>query len=491
MNTILAIDQGTSSTRARLYTTKGEILYTCQAELTTHYPQPGRVEQDGDGIWVSVQKVIQEIKKYAEGHKIVACGIANQRETSLLWQRTTGQCIGPAIVWQDRRTADWCKLFENKRPLIHQKTGLLPDPYFSASKIRWMLDNYSPAQPLLLNDDLAFGTVDSYLLWKLSNGRTHKTDVTNATRTMLFNLNTLRWDQDLLALFDIPENILPEVCASDSHFTAIDKKWFGYEIPVCAVLGDQQAALIGQCVFNGGMIKATYGTGGFLLMNVGTKPYFSENGLLTTIAYQVGESVCYGLEGSIYQAGTMIKWLRDEMNLLDCAAQSEVYAASLNDNGGVYLLPSFTGMGAPYWHTATGGRIYGLSLNTKPAHFARAALEAVSYQTCDVLKCMSMDTDIPLQVMRVDGGMVVNNWLLQRLADQCQISVQRPKDIETTAYGAAMMAAIGAGIYHSLEELSQHWQMDDCFVPESRMRDSVMKDYEKWSSIVHSYLRER
>ena len=489
MDIILAIDQGTSSTRARLYSTDGEILDSHQVPLKTSYPKPGCVEQDGEDIWYSVQQVIKHLVEVSGEHKIIACGIANQRETSLLWQRSTGECLGPALVWQDRRTADWCAGFKDKDQYIHAKTGLFLDPYFSASKIRWMLDNYPNALRLLDDNDLLFGTVDSYLLWKLSNGNCHKTDVSNASRTMLFNIHTLTWDKDLLELFNIPASILPQVCASDAQFTDITLPFLHYDIPVCAVLGDQQAALVGQCAFEPGMVKATYGTGGFLMMNTGSSPQLSSNGLLTTIAYQIQGKTNYALEGSIYQAGTMIKWLRDELGLLKSASQSEKFAASLHSNEGVYLLPSFTGLGAPHWSTATGARIHGLSLNTKPAHFARAALEAVAYQTCDVLQCMIKEAQIPIHAVRVDGGMVVNNWLLQRIADQCELPVQRPKDIETTVYGVAMLAALGARLYDSIEALSQHWQMDRVFMPNATAKKSIEKDYQQWQSMICTYLK--
>lgn len=486
MKTILAIDQGTSSTRARLYSLDGSILFTSQVDLPTYYPRLGYVEQDGDEIWGSVKAVLEDVKKYAYNHEILACGIANQRETSLLWERESQRCIGPAIVWQDRRTAAWCAEKKTYESVIQEKTGLVLDPYFSASKVAWMLEHYCANDTA--QNKLAFGTVDSYLLYRLTDGKVHATDCTNASRTMLYDIHRLCWDRELLDIFAIPFDILPQVYPCDHIFGYLSKDWFGYDIPVCGIAGDQQAALVGQCLFDEGSIKSTYGTGGFLLMNTGDTPKASSHRLITTIAYGLQEGIAYGLEGSIYQAGTMIQWLRDGLGILDVSSESETLASSISHNDGVYIIPSYTGMGAPYWTTGTGAQFHGLSLNTSPAHLARACLEAVAYQTKDVLDCMMKDAGSPLSVMRVDGGMTENNWLLQRLADQCQLSVERPLDSETTVFGAAMIAALGAGLYNSTSELSQHWKLDAVFDGNPHDLKDIDEDYHHWKKLISEHL---
>lgn len=479
MNYILAIDQGTSSTRAMLYTVHGDLVANSQYSLTQYYPNAGWVEHDPEEIWQKTLTAMRDVASQVPKENIVACGITNQRETTVVWNKNTDKCLAPAIVWQDRRTAEYCQQFATKAPLIQEKTGLLPDPYFSASKLSWLLDNHVEARQLAEKGTLAFGTIDSFLIWRLTKGCRHITDVTNASRTMLFNINSEQWDKELLTLFSIPESVLPEVGACDSHLGTINKQWLGIDIPITGVAGDQQAALVGQGCLETGMIKATYGTGGFLLLNTGTKPVSSSHKLLTTIAYKIKGQTVYGLEGSIYHAGTTIKWLRDKMNVIHCAEETEELARSLQGNDGVYLISAFTGLGAPHWLSAPGAAIFGLSLSSNRAHLARAALEGVCYQTREVLTCMREDSGLSLSLLRVDGGMAANNWFLQFLADQCQLHVQKPKDIETTARGAAILAALGRGLFHSLEEVHATWAIAQSFLPE-RTLTSVEADYLGW-----------
>lgn len=479
MNYFLAIDQGTSSTRAMLYTLKGELVTTSQYPITQYYPHPGWVEHDPEEIWQKTLTAIRDVVSQVEIKQILSCGITNQRETTVLWNKRTGQCLAPAIVWQDRRTDEYCSSLSEYTSMIQEKTGLLPDPYFSASKLNWLLTNIPEARTLSSKGELAFGTIDSFLIWRMTNGAGHFTDSTNASRTMLFNIKNEQWDTDLLELFAIPESILPIVCASDSHFGVIDKQWLGFEIPINGVAGDQQAALIGQGCFEDGMVKATFGTGGFLLLNTGANPVHSRHKLLTTIAYKIKDRIAYGLEGSIYHAGTTVKWLRDEMKLISCSSETESLAQSLDGNDGVYLVSSFTGLGAPHWLSTSGAAILGLSRSTNRAHFARAALEGVCYQTREVLSCMREDSQLDLALLRVDGGMAVNQWFLQFLADQCQLNVQKPKDIETTAKGAAILAAIGYGAFDSIASLRNAWDVEKEFQPHRDIHQ-VESDFKGW-----------
>ncbi|ASQ45703.1 glycerol kinase GlpK [Legionella clemsonensis] len=478
MNYLLAIDQGTSSTRAMIYTTSGQLIATSQYTLTQFYPNPGWVEHDPEEIWAKTLKAMQDVVVQVKGEKILACGITNQRETTVIWNKKTGHCLAPAIVWQDRRTEVFCQSLADYTMLLQEKTGLLPDPYFSASKLHWLLESIPDARALAAKNELAFGTMDTFLLWRLTNGRAHLTDVSNASRTLLFNIIEQRWDDELLALFKIPVSILPEVCASDAYFGEINKIHLGVNIPVTGMAGDQQSALIGQRCFSDGMIKATFGTGGFLLMNTGEKPVKSSHQLLTTIAYRIKEQTIYGLEGSLYHAGTTIKWLRDEMKIIDTAAETETLAKHLKSNDGVYLVPSFTGLGAPHWISTPGAVIVGLSRTTSRAHFARAALEAVCYQTRDVLECMRQDSRLDVSLLRVDGGMAANQWFLQYLASQCHLRVQQPVDIETTAQGAAMLAALGCGLINSLHELQKTWQCEKEFFMEET--EAIEREYAGW-----------
>ncbi|VEB36149.1 glycerol kinase [Legionella sainthelensi] len=479
MGYLLAIDQGTSSTRAMLYTTQGELIATSQYPLTQYYPKAGWVEHDPEEIWKKTLTAMRDVVSRVPGEKILSCGVTNQRETTVIWDKKTGECIAPAIVWQDRRTAEYCKNLLADERMIQDKTGLLPDPYFSASKLKWFLDNNAKANELAKKGELAFGTIDSFLIWRLTTEHLHLTDVTNASRTMLFNIKTEQWDSDLLNYFAIPESVLPKVCASDSHFGIINKQWLGFELPITGVAGDQQAALVGQGCFKTGMVKATFGTGAFLLLNTGTKPVFSNHKLLTTVAYKIRGQIVYGLEGSIYHAGTTVKWLRDSMKLITHVDETEVLARSLERNEGVYLISSFTGLGAPHWLSVPGASIVGLSLYSNRAHFARAALEGVCYQAREVCFCMKEDSQMDLSLLRVDGGMAVNQWFLQFLADQCQLQIQKPRDIETTARGAAILAALGCGVFDSLDELYITWDLEQEFQPQ-RPLNQVEEDYQGW-----------
>jgi glycerol kinase len=479
MNYLLAIDQGTSSTRAMLYSLQGQLITSSQYQITQYYPQLGWVEHDPEEIWIKTLRAIKEVVSQVDVRQILSCGITNQRETTVIWNKKTGSCLAPAIVWQDRRTESYCNQLSEYTSMINHKTGLLPDPYFSASKLNWLLSNHPEAYQLASLGDLAFGTIDSFLIWRLTKGKMHVTDVTNASRTMLCNIKNEQWDAELLDLFAIPSSILPEILASDSHFGVVDKEWLGVELPINGVAGDQQAALIGQGCFSAGMIKATFGTGGFLLLNTGCSPVTSQHRLLTTIAYKIKGVTAYGLEGSIYHAGTTVKWLRDEMNLINHAAETETLAQSLKSNDGVYLISSFTGLGAPHWVSTPGAVIVGLSQSSNRAHFARAALEGVCYQARDVLMCMREDSSLNLTLLRVDGGMAVNKWFLQFLADQCKLHIQKPKDIETTAKGAAMLAALGCGIFETTEAINNEWNKECEFQPQ-RSIEVVDRDYEGW-----------
>lgn len=479
MNYILAIDQGTSSTRAMIYNINGELITGSQYPLTQYYPHLGWVEHDPEEIWQKTLSAIRDVVSQVNQNDIVTCGITNQRETTLIWNKKTGACIAPAIVWQDRRTEAYCSTLKEYNYFIQEKTGLQLDPYFSASKLNWLLEHNPLAKKLALDGDLAFGTIDSFLIWRLTKGASHVTDSTNASRTMLFNIKTEQWDKELLSLFEIPESVLPNVYASDSYFGVINKEWLGFELPITGVAGDQQAALIGQGCFKDGMVKATFGTGGFLLLNTGTKAVMSQHRLLTTIAYKIKNQLIYGLEGSIYHAGTTVRWLRDEMQLISNSSETETLAESLESNEGVYLVSAFTGLGAPHWLSTSGAAIFGLSLSTNRAHIARATLEGVCYQTRDVLSCMREDSQLDLSIIRVDGGMAANRWFLQFLSDQCQLKVQKPKDIETTARGAALLAAIGAGVFDSLETLQSVWDVEHEFQPQRELKQ-VDSDYQGW-----------
>ncbi len=467
---ILAIDQGTTSTRAMVFDQAGTPRAVAQREFSQHYPREGWVEHDAEEIWDTTLDVCRQALEKVKAEKAgeVACiGITNQRETTVVWDRESGKPIHRAIVWQDRRTADVCGKLKQAgaEAEVTRATGLLLDPYFSATKIAWILDHVEGAREAAEKGRLAFGTTDCFLLWRLTGGRVHATDATNASRTLLYNIHDQQWDKALLERFHIPEALMPEVKDSADAYGECDAKLFGAAIPVTGIAGDQQAAAIGQACFSPGMIKSTYGTGCFVLLNTGAEAVSSKNRMLTTIAYRVGGRVSYALEGSIFIAGAAVQWLRDGLKLIKSAAETESMAASLESNRGVYLVPAFTGLGAPHWNPNARGALFGLTRDSGPAELARAALESVCYQTLDLVEAMGRDAGGALETLRVDGGMVVNDWAMQFLADVTGLSVDRPRVTETTAMGAAYLAGLGAGIFDSLDDISKHWQLERRFEP--------------------------
>ncbi|WP_309043198.1 glycerol kinase GlpK [Marinobacter sediminicola] len=479
---LLSIDQGTTSSRAILFDLKGNIHAVRQQEFTQLFPDSGWVEHDPEDIWSTVTKTCNEVMAEECGvdDEVVAVGITNQRETTIVWDRNTGKPVYNAIVWQDRRTASYCKSLKSasREPAVHSKTGLLIDPYFSATKIRWILDNVPGARERAERGELAFGTVDTFLLWRLTGGRVHKTDATNASRTLLFNIHTQQWDPDLLELFNIPESLLPEVLDSADDFGEITKCEALNGVSVLGVAGDQQAALFGQTCFDVGMAKSTYGTGCFLMLNTGEKALKSEHRLLTTVAYRLNGKPTYAMEGSIFVAGAAIQWLRDGLQLIENACDTEPLAKDTPLDHGVYLVPAFTGLGAPYWDPNARGAIFGLTRDTGIKEIVTAGLQSVCYQTKDLQKAMEKDGMRPI-TLRVDGGMVANNWVLQFLADILGARVDRPSVIETTALGVAYLAGLKAGVYESLDELSELWRCDRSFEPimTKQKRDEL---YEGW-----------
>lgn len=465
---LLAIDQGTTSSRAIVFNRQCEIVAQAQEEFPQIYPADGWVEHDPETIWQTSVNVIRKAveKAEADGSRVVAAGITNQRETTVVWDRSTGKPVYNAIVWQDRRTSEYCDTLraDEQEALVRNKTGLLLDPYFSATKVRWILNNVEGAREKSTRGELAFGTVDSFLIWRLTGGKTHATDATNASRTNLYNIHSGQWDQELLDLFDVPESVLPKVQDCSSHYGVIDADIVGREIPILGVAGDQQAAAIGQGCFEEGSVKSTYGTGCFALLNIGSKPVLSNNRLLTTVAYQIDGKPTYALEGSIFIAGASVQWLRDGLKVIDNAAQTESMARDLESNKGVYLVPAFTGLGAPYWRSDVRGAIFGITRDTGPSELARAALEAVCYQTHDLLTAMAEDARLPAR-LRVDGGMVGNEWVMQLLADILDVKVDRPIITETTALGAAYLAGLQMGMFDSLEQIASQWRCDKSFSP--------------------------
>ncbi len=465
---LLAIDQGTTSSRAIVFNKAGQILGTGQQEFDQIYPQDGWVEHDAEAIWQGVIHVCREAIQQAgiSAAEIASCGITNQRETTVLWDRKTGKPLHNAIVWQDRRTAAYCRELKDAghEPMVTQKTGLLLDPYFSGTKLRWLLDNVKGAREKANRGELAFGTIDCWLLWKLTDGVSHATDISNASRTLLYNIREQDWDTELLELLDIPASLLPEVKDNCADFGQTAPMLLGAPVPIGGMAGDQQAALIGQACFKPGMIKSTYGTGCFVIQNIGDEPVMSSNRLLTTVAYRINGEITYGLEGSIFIAGAAIQWLRDAVKLIDHASETEKLACSVETSGGVYLVPAFTGLGAPYWDPDARGAILGLTRDSGIAQIARAALESVCYQTRDLLEAMAADAVRPTR-LRVDGGMVVNDWVVQRLADMLQTTVDRPQVVETTALGAAYLAGLQAGVYGSLDEIARMWACEKAFEP--------------------------
>jgi len=458
---ILSIDQGTTSSRAMLFDENGRAAFTSQREFTQHFPKDGWVEHDPEEIWSTTLEVVRDALYQANSgqHKIAAIGITNQRETTVVWDRASGKAIYNAIVWQDRRTAEFCNGLRQQghEAEVTAKTGLLLDPYFSGTKINWILDNVSGARARA-------GTIDSFLIWRLTGGESHVTDATNASRTLLFNIHQQCWDSELLELLSVPESLLPEVLDCAADFGTTDKDLFDARIPIAGVAGDQQAALIGQACFEPGMIKSTYGTGCFMILNTGEQALASNNKLLTTVGYRLNGKTTYALEGSIFVAGAAVQWLRDGLGIIDSAEQTEALADSLDSNHGVYLVPAFTGLGAPHWDPDARGAIFGITRDTGPAHLVRATLESVCYQTFDLLEAKRRDGLSPTR-LRVDGGMVANNWLCQFLADLLGIVVERPQQTETTALGAAYLAGLQTGIFASIEDIAGHWQTDREFAP--------------------------
>lgn len=453
---ILSIDQGTSSSRALLFNREGKVLAVAQQELDCVYPEQGWVEQDAELIWLSVLKVCRQVLAQAVqlGIEVLGVSISNQRETTVLWHKAKDKVLAPAIVWQDRRTADYCQQLKEQgyEAMVQQKTGLLLDPYFSASKIQWLLRHNTDVQQALADNELAFGTIDSFLLWRLTSGQVHATDTTNASRTLLLNIQSLNWDQELLQLFDVPEQILPQVRQSADSYGLCDTRLFGLALPVLALVGDQQAAALGQGCISAGSLKSTYGTGCFALLNTGCSPLFSKHRLLTTVAFTVQGQTCYALEGAIFVAGAAVKWLRDQLGVIQQASETEALAQSLPDNCGVYLVPAFTGLGAPHWQPEVRAALVGMTLGTGKAHLARAALEAVVYQTADLLAAMLAD-GAKAEQLQIDGGMVANNWLCQHLADVLNVPVLKPSQNEASAYGAAVLAGVALGWFESLADV--------------------------------------
>ena len=450
---ILALDQGTTSSRAIVFDSLGNIHASSAQEFPQHFPQSGWVEHEVEDIWQSSVQVLRQVLQQVDPQRVAGLGISNQRETTLLWERATMQPVARAIVWQDRRTAALCEQISAADQLyIQERTGLLTDPYFCASKIAWLLqehDLYRRAR----SGELAFGTVESYLIQRFSGGSVHVSDITNCSRTMLFDIHDCAFSERLCKIWDIPMELLPSVCANSGELAVVRQDILGVELPILSAVGDQQAALIGQACTKAGMVKSTYGTGAFLLMHTGAEPRASSNKLLSTIAYQIGDEVHYALEGSIFQAGTVVKWLVEELQLIDSPAQCGELAASLDGNGGVYLVPAFTGLGAPWWNAHARGIIHGLTRGSSRAHIVRAGLEAIAYQTHDLIAAMAADSGSELHSLRVDGGVSANDWLLQFLADTCNCAVDRPKVIETTALGAAALAALAAGLIDSVADI--------------------------------------
>lgn len=474
---ILALDQGTTSSRAIVYDMSGKQVSVAQREFSQIYPQPGWVEHDPDEIWFSTRECMQAAIKEAtaKGFAPIACGITNQRETTIVWDRKTGEPVYNAIVWQDRRTADICAKLRGQgaEDGVQQTTGLLLDPYFSATKIAWILDHVDGARERAENGGLAFGTVDCWLLWKLTGGKVHATDASNAARTALYDIGEAEWSANMLDLFNVPKEILPDVRDCAGKFGEIAAHWLGRSIPITGMAGDQQAAAIGQACFAMGDVKSTYGTGSFLLLNTGEEMVLSKNRLLTTIAYRLGGKVTYAMEGSILSAGATMQWVRDGLRLVKHASDSETLARSIESTGGVYLVPAFAGLGAPHWDAEARGAILGLSRGSGKAEIVRAALESVAYQTQDLMQALARDGVQPKQV-RVDGGMARNDWLLQFLADMLGCPVERPVNVESTAIGAAGLAALGASVFSNVNEISRFRQIERSFEPE--MPDEKRKE---------------
>ena len=479
---IISIDQGTTSSRVILFNTKGKIEFVSQYEFKQYFPKNGWVEHNPNEIWSTTLKALKNVINKANkirGH-ITSIGITNQRETTILWNKKTGKPIYNAIVWQDRRTQEYCKKLKNKKYEndFRKKTGLFIDPYFSATKVRWILDNVKESRKLLKSNNLLFGTVDTFLIWKLTKGKQHLTEATNASRTMLFNINNNKWDHEILKKLNIPKSILPEVKNSADDFGKTDKKIIGKEIPISAVLGDQQAAAVGQTCFDKGSIKSTYGTGAFVIMNTGSKKINSKNKLLTTICYRLNNKTTYALEGSIFIAGAGVQWLRDKMKLIKKAPETEKIARSSNINDGIYVVPAFSGMGAPYWRPDARGLITGLTRDSNWQSLVRATVESVAYQSYDLFNAMNKDGLKP-RIVKIDGGMVANNWFSQFLSDTINLKVIRPKVLETTALGVALFAGYQVGEFKSLNQIKNIWQKDKAFSPKIKnsLRNQLLQGW--------------
>ncbi len=489
---ILALDQGTSSSRAIVFDHEGKIRSTAQMEFTQYFPRPGWVEHNPMEIWSSEAGVIAEAisKVGIGGLDIAAIGITNQRETTIVWDAETGQPVYNAIVWQDRRTSEYCDFLKSQGLVdkIREKTGLIIDAYFSGTKIRWILENVPGAREKAEAGKLRFGTVDTWLVWQLTRGEVHVTDVSNASRTMLFNIHDLRWDSELLELFGIPASMLPEVRSSSEVYGHTKTTIFAHEVPIAGIAGDQQAALFGQLCTDPGSVKNTYGTGCFLLMNTGKKPILSKNNLLTTVAWKIGDTVNYALEGSIFVGGSVVQWLRDGLGIIRSSSEVEALAASVPDNGGVYFVPALTGMGAPYWDQYAHGTICGLTRGTTAAHIARAALEGIAFQTMDIVEAMSRDAGVRLAELKVDGGASRNNLMMQFQADILGTSVIRPEVTETTAMGACYLAGLAVGYWSSVDEIKQQWKAEKTFHPSGR---DVLSLKEGWADAISRTLSKQ
>lgn len=480
---ILALDQGTTSSRAVVFDQKGTIISVAQKEFTQIFPQPGWVEHDPSEIWATQAGMAAEAvsKKGLKGEQMAAIGITNQRETVVVWDRNTGEPIYNAIVWQDKRTADYCDELKSqgKSQMIREKTGLVIDSYFSGTKVKWILDHVEGAREKANAGDLVLGTIDTWLIWKMTEGQLHITDVTNACRSMLFNINTMTWDDELLELLTIPKSMLPEVKQSSEVYGHTSPNFFASKIPIAGIAGDQQAALFGQMCTKKGMVKNTYGTGCFMLMNIGDKPIVSENRLLTTVAWKINGKTQYALEGSIFIAGAVVQWLRDSLGIIKKSSDVEKLADSVDSSEGVYFVPAFAGLGAPHWNQRAQGTIFGLTRGSTDAHIARAALESIAYQTMDILKAMEADSGISIKELRVDGGATVNDMLMQFQADVLNTVTVRPKIVETTVMGAAYLAGLAVGYWKSTDEIQDIWQADVHFNP-STDREPIEKGIQGW-----------
>nr|WP_297873917.1 glycerol kinase GlpK [uncultured Blautia sp.] len=493
---VMALDAGTTSNRCILFNKKGEIVSSAQKEFTQYFPKPGWVEHDANEIWSNQLGVAVEAmqKVGAEASDIAAIGITNQRETAIVWDKNTGEPIYHAIVWQCRRTSEYCDALKEKglTEMFRKKTGLIIDAYFSGTKVKWILDHVQGARERAKRGELLFGTVETWLIWKMTKGTVHVTDYSNASRTLLYNINTLEWDKDILEELDIPEAMLPQVKPSSCVYGVTDSSFFGGEIPIAGAAGDQQSALFGQTCFSEGDAKNTYGTGCFLLMNTGEKPVFSKNGLVTTIAWGLDGKVNYALEGSVFVAGAVIQWLRDELRLIDSAEDSEYMARKVKDTNGCYVVPAFTGLGAPYWDQYARGTIVGLTRGVNKCHIIRASLESMAYQVHDVIEAMQADSGIELNSLKVDGGASANNFIMQAQADMIQVPVKRPVCVETTAMGAAYLAGLAVGYWNNKDEIIENWNIDRVFQPQitKEERDRKTKGWKKAVKCAYGWARE-